>query len=283
MAIPFVSTVRQVLLDLGLLFNDAMLLTASGAGSPTTFVTDEIAGLSADSLKGSEFMPWDVPAGNVNTNLRTPQMVTAHTGSTLTFDRATFSSNYVAGNRGVIQNLNGRGFPQVRKELALKLAYWEMANEIMTSPVYNEVASPSTTDYWNSVPGGLRSVYRITAYWDGQEYEISPSTWQDKIDIGGRRVFLPFPWSTGQTARFYGRADPSDWWGGLRDAVTNSTNFAAYQIGIPVDAQRLILGASKWLLGGVLNDAAARRVEFDYRRQLQQGLGRPWPNEVFFA
>lgn len=283
MAIPFVSTVRQVLLDLGLLFNDAMLLTASGAGSTTTFVTDEIAGLSANSLNGSEFFPWDIPAGDVSLNRRTPQMVVSHTGSTLTFDRATFGASYGINNRGVIQNLNGRGYPQVRKELALKLAYWEMANDLMTSPVYNEVASPSTTDYWNSVPGGLRSVYRITAFLNNQEYEISPSTWQDKVDIGGRRVFLPFAWSPGQTARFYGRADPSDWWGGLRDSVTNSTNFAAYQVGIPVDAQRLILGASKWLLGGVLNDAAQRRVEFDYQRQLQQGVSRPWPNEVFFT
>lgn len=282
MPFPYQTTARDLCYELGVYLNDARQLIATATGTTTsTFTTSQAAVLSAKALVGSELMPWDMPASPAA--LYAPFNVTDNAANDLTLDHAVGPTAFGAGARAILQNLNGKGYPQFKKEWALKMATMEVYRG---NPVaYVENASPSTTDYWNVIPVTLRSIFRVTQFVAAANYEveISPNVWQDQLDIAGRRMLLPFNWQSGDTVRFYGRTDPTEWWASLRN-VDNSLNLAAYATAIPCDSRRLVMAAVSWLLNGRRDDKAEKQVEFDYQRSARENsLDRPYPNEVFFA
>lgn len=286
MAQPYSYTVRQALLDLGQYVNDAKLLVATGtAPSTTTFRTTTIAGQSVDALKQSELMPWDQPAGSATVNLQLPATVTLNDAvQDITLGQQIFSTAFVAGNRALLQNFQGRGYPQAKKEFALKMAVMEIYR--LTANAYISISTPSITDYWNALPAALRSVYRVTQYvaYANYEVEVAPAAWQDRIDLAGWRINLPYDWQTGDEARIYGRVDPTAWWDMLRTVIAAGDGGAilsAYAATIPGDPRRLILAAVPWLLDGKRDDKAAQMVEFNYARTQRESLERAMPNEVF--
>lgn len=283
MPFPYQTTIRDACYELGLYVNDARQIMATALGTtPSIFSCSTIAGLSADSLKGSELFPWDMPASP--SVLFDPFAVIANNSGGLTLDHAVGGTAFGTGNRAVLQNINGKGYPQHKKEWALKMATMEVYRN--NSVAYVENASPSTTDYWNAIPVTLRSIYRITqvvAAASNYEKEISPNIWQDELDVAGRRVLLPFAWQSGDKVRFYGRTDPVEWWTLIRN-VDNSLLIAGYSTAIPCDSRRLVMAAVSWLMNGRRDDHAEKMVEFDYQRSARDTAGdRPYPNEVFFA
>ena len=283
MPFPYQTTVRDACYELGLYVNDARILRATALGTTTsTFTCSAVSGLSADALKGSELFPWDMPASPAA--LLDPFGITANNASDITLDHAVGPTAFGAGNRAVLQNLNGKGYPQHKKEWALKMAAMEVYRN--NPAAYVEVSNPSITDYWNVIPTTLRSLYRITqvvAAASNYEVEIGPNIWQDEIDIAGRRVLLPFNWQNGDKVRFYGRTDPTEWWTLLRN-VDNSLNIAAYSTVIPSDSRRLVMAAVSWLLNARRDDKTEKQVEFDFQRSSREtAMDRPYPNEIFFA
>jgi hypothetical protein len=193
---PYQTTVRDACYELGLYVNDARLLRATALGTTTsTFTCATVAALTANTLVGSEVFPWDMPASP--SALYDPFSVTANNASDITLDHAVGPTAFGAGNRIVLQNIAGKGYPQHKKEWALKMATMEVYR---TNPVaYVENASPSVTDYWNTIPATLRSIFRVTQFVASANYEveISPSTWQGTLDVAGRRVLCPSPGSRG--------------------------------------------------------------------------------------
>lgn len=285
MAQPFTYTVRQLCYELGLYLNDSLLLNAAANSADTThYNAQELTGQTVDSLIGSEFWPWDRPTGDASLTYFPPAFVTGNDAAgILTLSKALFAPVYHTGERAVLQNFNGRGFPQVKKEFALKMACMEVYR--LTSSTVQAITTPSVTDYWNNLPAALRSVYRV-AYWDaasGQEREIAPATWQDRLDSAGWRVNLPFDWTGTDEARIYGRADPTAWWDNLRPFLesSGSVQLSAYSASVPGDPRKLILAAVPWLVDAKRDKKAQADVEYHYTRLLREGLNRPFPNEVF--
>jgi hypothetical protein len=279
---PYQTTARDACYELGLYVNDARLLRATALGTtPSTFTCATVAALTANTLVGSELFPWDMPASP--SALYDPFGVTANNAGDITLDHAVGGTAFGAGNRAVLQNIAGKGYPQHKKEWALKMATMEVYRN---SPVaYVENASPSVTDYWNTIPATLRSIFRVTQFVASANYEveISPSTWQGTLDVAGRRVLLPFAWQSGDKVRFYGRTDPVEWWTLLRN-VDNSLLLSGYSTAIPCDSRRLVMAAVSWLLNGRRDEHAEKMVEFDYQRASREtAMDRPYPNEVFFA
>jgi hypothetical protein len=282
MPFPYQTTARDACYELGVYVNDARILRATALGTTTsTFTCSAVANLSANALIGSEIFPWDMPASP--SALFDPFGVTANNASDVTLDHAVGPTAFGAGNRVVLQNLNGKGYPQHKKEWALKMATMEVYRA--NPAAYVEITTPSVSDYWNTLPATLRSIYRVTQYVAAanHEVEVSPSIWQDRLDIAGRRVNLPFAWQGGDTVRFYGRTDPTEWWTLTRN-VDNSLNIAAYSTAIPCDSRRLVMAAVPWLLNARRDDKAEKMLEFDYQRGSRElALDRPYPNEVFLA
>lgn len=285
MAQPYSYTVRQLVYELGQYLNDAQLLNASGAAADTThFLTTELAGLTADSLVASELWPWDRPLGDASLSLFPPYLVTANTvGGLLTLNKVIFSLPHLTGARAVLQNFNGRGYPQFKKEFALKMACMELA--AVTASTVQTITTPSTSDFWNNLPASLRSVYRIAGYSaaTGYEFEIMPATWQDRIDLAGWRVNVPFDWQASDTLRVYGRADPTAWWDALRPNLEGSgaISLTAYTTVVPGDPRKIIQAALPWLLDGKRDDKAAEMTQFAYARTQREMRDRAFPGEVF--
>jgi hypothetical protein len=287
-AVAIAYTIRQLLLDLGLYLKDSKLLVATGTASANTrFRTSYLDAQTVSTLGESEFFPWDVPAGAATNDTRLPYVVLDNLVSTnmeLVLDHAAYSLPFVAGNRGVLSNFAGRGYPQDQKEWALKMASLEVDNPIVQA--YATIATPNTTDYWNALPAGLRSVYRVT-YYDAsvpEEAEIAPAIWQDRLDVAGRRINLPFAWTGTDAARIYGTIDQTLWWDSLRNVVAagdGGANMATYAQTLYGDERKLIMAAVPWLLTGKGNEAAMQQAQFNYQRRLREAMQRPRANEVW--
>lgn len=287
MASLYQYKVRQLLYELGLYVNDAILVRASAtAGDNLHFVTSDLAGQTVNSLVASELFPWDGPAAGATISpIFPPFLVTANDAAgLLTLNRAMFANPIPVNARAVLQNINGRGYPQVKKEFALKMACMDLGRVGYTA--YITIASPSTTDFWNGIDLALRSVYRVAGYRsaDNYEYEISPATWQDRLDVAGRRINIPFDWQSGDTLRLYGRIDQETWWEGLYPDVypaTPASLLASYQVVVPGDSRKIIQAAVPWLLDGKRDDKAAEMVQFAYARSQREMRERSLPNEVW--
>jgi hypothetical protein len=279
---PYSYTVRQLVYELGLYLNDAMLVYATSVAADTTHLNStQLAGQTIDSLIGSEIWPWDTPTA-ATVSLRRPQVVTANTAAAiLTLNYAAFTVAYQTNNRVVLQNFNGRGYPQEKKEFALKMAMMEL--NTLDTLAYQTIAAPSTTDYWNTLPAGLRSVYRVAGYdaGSGYEYEVSPATWQDRIDLAGWRMNLPLDWQAGDAIRVYGRVDPTALWDSLHDPTTGIASLANYATTVAGEPRKLIQAALPYLLDGKRDDKAAEMVQFAYARTQREMRDRPLANEVF--
>jgi len=291
-AVAYPYTIRQLLLDFGLYLKDSHYLVATATGtSGVRFACSVLDAQALGVLADSELFPWDVPAGATTNDTKLPltvldnQLTGAGTHMEITYDHAPYSLPFTTGNRAVLSNLAGRGYPQGQREWALKMASMEVGDT--QGQPYRELATPSTTDYWNAIPSDLRSLYRVTAYSAAANYEseISPAVWQTGLDRAGRRINLPFNWQGADTARLYGTIDQTIWWDSLRStgaAGDLGANMATYSQQLYGDPRRLIMAAVPWLLDGRGDARTARQAQFEYQRRLREaGQARPRANEVW--
>jgi hypothetical protein len=265
-AYPNLQSVNEILYNMGRLLRDSRLVTADG-GSGFTFTAAGAGGLAGgkdNRYANSEMVLWRAARG--------PYYIASSTASTgtVTVGGSGFASTVTLGTQGVIQNFNGRGYPEEMKQFALQMALTEYPG--VTDAVVS-IASPSTTDYWNAIPASLRSVYRVT-FLDGTtglEDEIAPSSWRN-IDISGRRINLPFDWGGGQTVRLWGRADLPMFW-----------STSDYTTPLNVNAADLIKEALPWLLMGQRDEKASEITQNMYNDRMRNRRDMPRANEVFLV
>lgn len=270
MAGPYTTTLQQFLLDLGLLLDDAKLLTATG-GSTSTFVTTELSGQNGSDFVGSELMLWDKPAAMTAAN---PLVVadTPATANTLPFLVGALGPNPVAaGNRAVLQNINGRGYSQDKKLFATRMAL--MDDYPLTHSMVPITTGFDTVNFWQPLPASLRSVYRVTVTINGDVFDIGPHIWGD-INLNSRLIYIPYLFGTSDSIQVYGRLDPATTW-------TNDP--ASLTAAMPFSSPDLLRSAAHWLLLSRRDGRDREDLQIMYQDRLRTRRDLPLPSEVFLV
>jgi hypothetical protein len=263
-------SIRQLLYDIGLTLRDAHQFVTTQQGAPNEVIIAKLAVGRPDRYIDSELFVWDLPADASASN---PFYVrTSGTDGKLTLTEAVGTTAIPAGATVILQNINGKGRPHVLKEQALRFALLSM-DAMLHTKVSLTVADLDDTTYWQAIPAGLDSIYKVGIYdadYPLAYYEPSPTSWRE-LDLEGNRIYIPFDLLGNKVVELYGRAS-LDW-----QTLMNSN----YEYFIDIDPVRVVKDAIQWLLMFDRDQQSNALAANLFNERLRTRRMVPYPDEVF--
>lgn len=262
------TSINGLLYSLGVYFRDAYRGRVTTAGTATTFTDARLAlGVGNEEVNryaGSEVY-WETTTGMTAT--ANPSRVRAYNEDTglITFT-PTWGATPPLGAEYVLQNIGGNGWPHAVKLEAIAQVLRDLG--VLTRAKVS-IASPDQVDYWNAIPAGIDSVYRVEAVdGAGRRSVLAPAFWRRGINVGDRSIFLPYDTGDGVTFDLYGRV-----------AFTDPTDFTTAISGINPD--RVVRAAAERLVQPSGTSQDRRIYEGLYADRMRQRRDLPLSNEVW--